>query len=70
MSKGIKGFQRGHIQYSNFVNINGEKICIEIFGDYWHNLPKEKINDENKLKILQKYGWERIIIWEHELKSK
>ncbi len=51
----------------DFVQTNGKKICIEIWGDYWHNLPKEIKKDEKKLEILQKYGWHRIVIWEHEL---
>jgi len=51
----------------DFVNCNGQKICVEIWGDYWHNRPDERLKDIKKLEILNKYGWKRIEIWEHEL---
>ena len=51
----------------DFVNCNGKKICVEIFGDYWHNLPNKKKKDEENLNTLKKYGWERIVIWESEI---
>lgn len=53
----------------DFVDCNGQKVCIEIFGDYWHNLPKQIKKDKEKLEILKKFGWKRIVIWEHELKN-
>lgn len=53
----------------DFINVNGEKICVEIFGDYWHNYPNGTQKDKEKEKILEKYGWKRIIIWENELKK-
>ena len=51
----------------DFINCNGEKTCVEIFGDYWHNIPRGVERDKRNLKTLQKYGWKRIIIWEHEV---
>ncbi len=39
----------------DFVNCNGHKICIEVWGDYWHNLPKQKERDKQKLEVLKKY---------------
>jgi len=53
----------------DFVNTNHEKICLEMFGNYWHNLPRVIKSDAEKLKILQEYGWKRIVIWEDELKE-
>ena len=53
----------------DFVNCNGEKICVEVFGDYWHNRKDNKERDVHNLKVLKKYGWKRIVIWEHELKD-
>ncbi len=58
----------------DFVDCNGRKICIEVFGDYWHN-PLKKIglkwnNTEiGRKKILSKYGWRCLVLWEHELKT-
>ncbi len=48
---------------------DGKKIIIEVFGNYWHNIEDVKIKDEKKKKILEKYGWKRIIFWESEIKN-
>ncbi len=48
----------------DFVNCNGEKIALEVFGDYWHR----DDNGEREI-MLKKYGWDCIIIWEHEIKE-
>jgi len=53
----------------DFVNINGQKKIIELYGDYWHNLPHRKITDSNRLKTYRKYGYKTLIIWQHELKD-
>lgn len=53
----------------DFINCNGKKVILEVFGDYWHNLDKIKIRDEKKLEVLKKYGWDRIILWEREIYS-
>lgn len=51
----------------DFVQTNGKKICVEVFGDYWHNREDVKKKDIERLNTLQKYGWQRIVFWEHEL---
>lgn len=53
----------------DWVNTNHEKIALEMFGDYWHNLPRVIKKDAEKLKILNEYGWKLIVIWQHELKE-
>lgn len=50
-------------KYPDFVNVNGEKIAIDIFGDRWHN--SEEIPERKA--IFAKYGWELVIIWGHEI---
>lgn len=47
----------------DFININGQKKLIEVWGDYWHrhDIPDNLIN--NYLR----YGFKTLIIWEHEL---
>ena len=42
-------------------------ILIEVQGDHWHNLPKNKQKDAKKYKIAIKNGFEICYIWEHEL---
>ena len=47
----------------DFVNINGKKQVIELFGDYWH---KDE-NPKDKIKYYKALGWDCLVIWEHEL---
>lgn len=53
----------------DFVNVNGQKKLIELYGDYWHNLPDKKKIDEQRLVVYEAYGYKTLIIWEHELKD-
>lgn len=47
----------------DFVNINGRKQVIELFGNYWHK-PEEALQREN---TFSEYGFQTLIIWESEL---
>ena len=57
----------------DFVECNGKKIAIEIFGDYWHspllrqNIPYNQTYEGRK-KTLKKYGWKLAVFWESDLK--
>lgn len=53
----------------DFINCNGQKKIIELFGDYWHNREDSKIRDKKRLKIYKKYGYETLVVWEKELKD-
>lgn len=49
----------------DFVNINGDKALIEVFGDYWH-----KEEDESKRKeVFIQYGFKTLILWESHIKE-
>ena len=57
----------------DFVNVNGKKELIELFGDYYHS-PEVTNNDWRrselgKIMIYNSLGWECLVIWEHELKN-
>ncbi len=58
----------------DFVECNGKKICIEVFGDYWHN-PLKRIGlrwertEKGRRDILAKYGWKMLVLWENELNT-
>jgi G:T-mismatch repair DNA endonuclease (very short patch repair protein) len=64
----------------DFVNINGDKLAIEVQGCYWHNCSKCYSNgkgykgnighDRDKRLVYSEFGWRVINIWEHELKNK
>ena len=56
----------------DFVNCNGKKIAVEIFGDYWHSpLLKQNISYsqsyEGRNKILKEYGWKLMVFWGTDL---
>lgn len=56
------------IGYKNpdFVNINGEKICIEVANHYHHKDPYK----ENRIKHFAQWGWKCIVFFEDELDEK
>lgn len=53
----------------DFININRQKKIIELYGDYWHNRPDYKKRDKLRIKAYKKYGYQVLIIWQHELKN-
>lgn len=64
----------------DYVNINGKKNLIEFNGCYFHGCPicgLEKSlqaeraikRDRRKQQVYKNFGWNCLIIWEHELKN-
>lgn len=61
----------------DFVNVNGKKQIVELFGCYWHcckdcgyvNRENRRRDDKIRLKKLGDLGWKSLIVWEHELKD-
>jgi very-short-patch-repair endonuclease len=51
----------------DFVNINGKKLVIELFGEYWHRTQDRGI--QVRIDKLAKLGWKCLIIWDKELKD-
>lgn len=54
----------------DWVNVNGRKQVIELFGDYWHNKMKRipwKSTEFGRKAVYSQLGFDCIIIWEHEL---
>lgn len=56
----------------DFVNINGKKHVIEVFGRVWHeDLVKDwKRTELGRIMVFNSYGFKTLIIWEEELKHK
>ena len=52
----------------DFIDIKN-KLIIELFGDYWHNLPNYKKRDKRRLITYKKLGYRTLVIWEHELRD-
>ena len=56
----------------DFVNVNGHKAVIELFGDYWHNKKKKipwKSTEFGRQAVFSQLGYKSLIVWEHELNS-
>jgi len=58
---------------SDFININGQKKIIEMFGDYWHGekktgIPNEQ-HEQERIDLFAQHGYQTLIIWEHELED-
>jgi len=50
----------------DWMNINGKKKLIELYGDYYH----QGDNPQDKMDIYAEFGFDCLVIWEHELKEK
>lgn len=57
----------------DFININGQKKLIELFGDYWHGKKRTGLSKKEhriqRQKHFAKYGHACCVVWEHELKN-
>ena len=55
----------------DFVNVNGQKMVIELFGDYWHGDEKTanrwKATEFGRKAVYSQLGFKCAVIWEHEL---
>ena len=47
----------------DFVNVNGKKQIMELFGDYWHRGEEP----QGRIDIFRSYGFNTLVIWESEL---
>lgn len=47
------------------LNVNGEDLLIEVFGDWWHRDEDPQI----RINFFAKFGYRTLVIWEHELKN-
>lgn len=57
----------------DFVNVNGEKKVIEVFGQYWHSneLTKEhwKRTEFGRKAAYSQLGYTCVVLWEEELRK-
>lgn len=49
----------------DFINVNGQKKIIELYGDYWHRGE----NPQDRIDIFKPYGYDTLVVWEHELED-
>jgi very-short-patch-repair endonuclease len=53
----------------DFININGQKKIIEVFGERWHRGKNVAYNrtEEGRKKVFNEIGYDVLIIWDYEL---
>lgn len=54
----------------DFVNVNGKKQVIEVFGDYWHSPKINRKWHQTELGRILAYhsvGFDCLVLWEHEM---
>ncbi len=49
----------------DFVNVNGQKKLIELYGDFWHKGQDPQV----RINYFKTFGWDTLVIWESELKD-
>lgn len=54
----------------DFINCNGQKKIIELYGDYWHSRPEVIERDKRRIKSYTELGYKTLIVQENELKDK
>ena len=47
----------------DFINCNGQKKIIELFGDYWH----KGQDPQKRMERFRQFGFNTLVVWEHEL---
>lgn len=58
----------------DFINVDGKKLIIEVFGDYYHS--PEILGDDwkrgelGRIMTFSQFGYKTLIVWENELKDK
>lgn len=50
----------------DFINVDGKKQIIEVFGRYWH----KKEDEQERIDIFSKFGFSTLVFWEDELDNK
>ena len=57
----------------DFINVNGQKKIIEVFGDYWHSRKitgiSKKEHRKQRQKHFAKYGYQTLVVWEKETQN-
>jgi len=60
----------------DFVNCNGKKLVIELFGEYWHGKRGKKKRqvkwdktEEGRKEVYKSFGFDCLVIWGDELKD-
>lgn len=50
----------------DFLNINGQKKLIEVFGEFWH----KEGTEQARIDFFKQYGFDTLILWHKDIMSK
>jgi len=58
----------------DFINVNGQKKIIEVFGEYWHRDRTNKPipyyqTEEGRKVVFSRFGYQTLVIWSKELED-
>jgi len=55
----------------DFININGQKLIIEVFGTYWHGKHARtwRETSQGRVDTFAKYGYLTLILWEDDINA-
>ena len=57
----------------DFINVNGEKKVIEVFGDYWHSdkviQGHWKRSEFGRKAVYSQLGYDCVVLWEDMIKT-
>jgi G:T-mismatch repair DNA endonuclease (very short patch repair protein) len=57
----------------DFININGRKQLVELFGTFWHSEKRKGHSNEEeerqRIEHFAKFGFKTLIVWENELRA-
>jgi len=67
----IKYEKHKHIgKYEIDFYLPDSKICLEVFGIYWHTLPNVSARDKIKFSYLRSLGYRTLYYWEDDIFDK
>lgn len=49
----------------DFMNVNGKKLLIELYGDYWHRGQ----TGTDRISHFKQFGFNTLVVWEKELEN-
>ena len=54
----------------DFINCNGKKLIIELFGAHWHQDITGPRSETGRADAFRAFGYKTLIVWEKELGHK
>lgn len=66
-------FVEGTNKNPDFININGQKKIIEMYGGYWHGEERtgrtKEEEEQQRIDLFAQHGYQTLVIWDYELED-